>query len=138
MKNLFSFFLIAISAVTYGQTDSAFTIATPIHQLRIYELNSENASFFHERFKVHAQRIMKKYNFNIVAIWQSKSENKLEFIYLLQWKNESEMKSAWSRFMADQEWKDIKAETSKARGVFVNNISERTLFLTDYSPGKGL
>jgi len=36
--------------------------------------------------------------------------------------------------MADQEWSDIKAETSRIHGRFVGDIQDRTLLLTDYSP----
>lgn len=36
--------------------------------------------------------------------------------------------------MADQEWKEIKLQTSKLRGDFVNNIEDQTLKLTDFSP----
>lgn len=66
--------------------------------------------------------------------WESVSNDRLEFIYLLSWENENAMKQAWEGFMKDQEWKDIKAETSKTHGIFVNNIEEKTLILTDYSP----
>lgn len=48
------------------------------------------------------------------------------------------MENAWKNFMADQEWKDIKKESSKIHGTFVENIEDRTLMLTDYSPQKKL
>lgn len=119
-------------------TAAALPPATPIHQLRIYTLPKENAVFFHERFKDHALRIMKKYNFNIVAIWQSELDGKLEFVYLLEWKDKESMEQAWKGFMADQEWKDIKKTTSALHGNYVDNIEDRTLLLTDYSPRQSL
>lgn len=79
---------------------------------------------------------MKNYGFKIIAMWESEFDKKLEFIYLLEWKDEATMKSSWNNFMSDKEWKDIKAETGKVHGTFVNNIEERTLVLTDYSPSK--
>ncbi|WP_440699091.1 hypothetical protein [Chryseobacterium sp. 22458] len=35
--------------------------------------------------------------------------------------------------MADKEWKEIKAETTKLHGGFVNNIEDRKLKLTEFS-----
>jgi len=42
-----------------------------IHQLRIYEIPKQNREVFHNRFRDHAKRIMEKYDFHIVAIWES-------------------------------------------------------------------
>ncbi|AFD06247.1 hypothetical protein Solca_1143 [Solitalea canadensis DSM 3403] len=114
------------------------SIESPIHQLRIYQVPKENRMVFHERFRDHAHRIMKKYGFNIVSIWESNFNNKVEFVYLLEWKDKKTMENAWKNFMADQEWKDIKKESSKIHGTFVENIEDRTLMLTDYSPQKKL
>ncbi|WP_309435330.1 hypothetical protein [Chryseobacterium sp.] len=38
---------------------------------------------------------------------------KTEFVYLLEWKDEAAMKTACEGFMADKEWKEIKARTAK-------------------------
>lgn len=110
----------------------------PIHQLRIYTLPKDNVGAFHERFKDHALRIMKKYHFNIVSIWQSEMDGKIEFVYLLEWKDKPSMEAAWKGFMADEEWKDIKKKTSALHGNFVDTIEDRTLILTDYSPQRSL
>ena len=59
-------------------------------------------------------------------------------MYLLEWPDEQTMKDRWAAFMADQEWSDIKAESSRIHGQFVGGIEERTLFLTDYSPARSL
>ena len=138
MKQVFVFLLTICTSTLFAQTGTASSDKAPIHQLRIYEIPKENRQFFHERFKDHAYRIMKKNGFKIVAMWESNFDNKLEFVYLLEWPDEATMKGAWSNFMADQEWKDIKAETAKAHGTYVNNIQDRTLILTDYSPQKTL
>jgi hypothetical protein len=105
-----------------------------VHQLRIYQLFDETRDTFHERFRDHAQRIMERYDFEIVATWESRTDDRIEFVYLLEWPDEETMKSAWDAFMADQEWSDIKAETGRVHGQFVGGIEDRTLLLTDYSP----
>jgi heme-degrading monooxygenase HmoA len=141
MKKLFAIFLFTLSGIAFGQTNSQKVPSSeklPIHQLRIYEIPTENRQVFLDRFRDHALRIMKKYGFTIVSIWESEYKEKTEFVYLLEWKNEVSMKKAWEGFMSDQEWKDIKAQTAKLHGNFVNNIEDRTLKLTDFSPEKEL
>lgn len=109
-----------------------------VHQLRIYELYKDNTGAFHDRFHKHAMRIMERYDFNIVSTWESEQEDKVEFVYLLKWPDEETMKAQWEKFMADQEWKDIKKVTGKKHGRFVNGIEDRKLILTDYSPRDSL
>ena len=108
----------------------------PIHQLRVYEIPRENRQVFNERFRDHAIRIMKKYGFKIVAIWESETEQKVEFVYLLEWKDKQTMEESWKKFLADEEWKEIKKKSSEKHGAFVNEVQEKTLILTDYSPQK--
>lgn len=113
-------------------------IEEPIHQLRIYEIFDGNKQAFHERFRDHAYRIMKSYGFSIVAFWETKNSERTEFVYLLEWRNEKEMKEAWSKFMEDEEWINIKKETGAEHGKLVGEIVDRTLIIKDYSPSKSL
>ena len=104
-----------------------------IHQLRIYEIFEDNKDAFHARFRVHAARIMKRHGFDIVAMWEAKTEARTEFVYLLRWPDEHAKSGAWASFMADQEWDDIKRAT-RDRGSLVGQIEDRVLVMTDYSP----
>jgi heme-degrading monooxygenase HmoA len=131
MKSFFVFLVLVISLPLCAQQDSV-SGATPRYQLRIYELERTNREAFHQRFQQHAHRIMKNYGFNILAMWEAEQNGKLEFVYLLVWKNDAQLKSAWEKFMADEEWKAIKAETAKQHGVFVHHIDDRIL---DSLPG---
>lgn len=106
----------------------------PVQQLRIYEIFDDTRDAFHDRFRDHAARIMEKYGFEIVAIWESRRDDRLEFVYLLEWPDEQTMRDSWERFMADEEWAEIKRETGREHGRFVGGIEERTLRPTDYSP----
>jgi hypothetical protein len=72
-----------------------------IHQLRIYEIFEHNKSAFHARFRDHAARIMRKYGFDIVAMWEAQTERRTEFVYLLAWPDEAAKNAAWDAFMAD-------------------------------------
>jgi heme-degrading monooxygenase HmoA len=105
-----------------------------VHQLRIYEIFEHNKAAFHQRFRQHAVRIMERHGFLILSMWESKSDGRTEFVYLLEWPSERAMKDSWARFMADQEWSDIKARTRSEHGVLVGQIQERVLHATEYSP----
>jgi len=84
-----------------------------IHQLRIYEIFDSNKKAFHERFRDHAMRIMAKYDFKIVATWESKKDNRTEFIYLLEWPDKETMTDRGEKFLRDQEWIKIKRRQAK-------------------------
>jgi NIPSNAP len=105
-----------------------------VHQLRIYEIFEGNKRQFHERFRNHAMRIMARYDFQIVAMWEAQGEDGPEFVYLLEWPDEATMKDRWAKFMADEEWAEIKRVTGAKHGKFVGEIEERTLRLMEYSP----
>jgi hypothetical protein len=109
-----------------------------IHQLRIYEIFDSNKKAFHDRFRDHAMRIMAKYDFKIVANWESKKDNRTEFVYLLEWPDRETMADRWEKFLRDPEWIKIKKETAEVYGPLVGEIQDRTLYLTDYSPRKAL
>ena len=105
-----------------------------IHQLRVYEIFERNKAAFHTRFRDHAMRIMRKYGFEFVAMWESKTDRRTEFIYLLTWPDVATKEAAWTAFMADEEWKDIKRVTSAEHGDLVGGIQDRVLTATAYTP----
>lgn len=109
-----------------------------INQLRVYEVPKGNKQPFLDRFRDHAARIMTgRYGFRIQAMWTSETEDALKFVYLLAWTDQAEMEERWSAFMADQEWKDIKADTAAKHGDFVLGIDEMVLHATDFSAAIG-
>lgn len=107
---------------------------TLIHQLRIYEIFEHNKAAFHARFRDHAARIMRKYGFEIVAMWEARTDRRTEFVYLLAWPDEAAMRTAWAAFRADEEWAEIKRVTGAAHGDLVGTIEDRMLVPTDYAP----
>jgi hypothetical protein len=100
-------------AVIVGSLASTGEQQKVIHQLRIYEIFDANKKAFHDRFLDHAMRVMAKYDFKIVATWESKKDNRTEFVYLLEWRDRGNMASRWEKFLRDQEWIKIKKETSE-------------------------
>jgi NIPSNAP len=121
-----------------SSTTGADGLQKVVHQLRIYEIFDSNKKAFHERFRDHAMRIMARYDFKIVAMWEAKKGDRTEFVYILEWPDKETMRDRWAKFMADKEWADIKKETSRIHGSMVGEIEDRTLELTDYSPSKTL
>ena len=131
----------ALTFVAAGTLLSSTALAAPaegacarVQQLRIYEVPLENRDAFHARFRDHAARIMTRHGFKILAMWESRSTGKLEFVYLLDWPDAETLKARWDDFLADEEWSAIKRETGARHGTFVSHIQDRTLCLTSYSP----
>ena len=127
-------FAAALLFATVPRLASASEQPQVIHQLRIYEIFENNKQAFHERFRDHAMRIMAKYDFKIVAQWESRHEGRTEFVYLLQWPDRATLTDRWARFMADQEWAAIKKRTGAQHGQLVGDIEDRVLTVQDYSP----
>jgi NIPSNAP protein len=109
-----------------------------IHQLRIYEIFERNKAAFHARFRDHAMRIMAKYGFGFVAMWEATTSRRTEFVYLLSWPDVATKEAAWSEFRADEEWKEIKRVTGAEHGDLVGEIEDRVLTPTTYSPKAAL
>jgi len=110
-----------------------------IQQLRIYEIFEKNKADFHARFRDHAARIMRtKYGFRIVAMWETRSGDRTEFAYLLEWPDEAAKVAGWAAFMGDAEWIEIKRITHAEHGLMVGQIEDRLLVPVDYSPSFSL
>ena len=54
------------------------------------------------------------YGFEVLAMWEAQTGERTEFVYLLTWPDEPTMRTACAsiRFLADEEWKEIKRVTS--------------------------
>ena len=126
----------ALLFATVSSPASAAGQPEVIHQLRVYEIFENNKQAFHDRFRDHAMRIMAKYDFKIIAMWETQLNGRTEFVYLLQWPDEATLKDRWAKFMADKEWADIKKRTGAQHGQLVGEIEDRIITVTDYSPTK--
>lgn len=128
-------FLLTLLLITTSLLKAqSVTQTAPVYQLRIYEIFEKNKDHFHERFRDHAMRIMKKYNFKIVSIYESKSDQKTEFVYFLEWPDQNTMKQAWEGFKADKEWIEVKKQYTAKYGDVIGTIEDRVLAKADYSP----
>jgi len=105
-----------------------------IHQLRIYEVSADKREVFHNRFKNHALRIMKRYGFEVIGLWESRSVMNFEFVYILRWPDVATMERQWALFLKDEEWIAIKKKTLSETGEPVLKVTGRLLEELDYSP----
>jgi hypothetical protein len=105
-----------------------------IQQLRIYEIFERNKAAFHARFEEHAIRIMRRYGFDIVAMWESALPNGPRFVYILNWPDVATKETAWRDFLADREWVEIKRTTKAEHGDLVGDVEDHVLAPTSYSP----
>jgi hypothetical protein len=126
--------LAAAAMLALTAPSSATEQQTMIEQLRIYEIFENNKAAFHDRFRDHAARIMKRHGFDIAAMWEAKGQSRTEFIYVLRWPDEQAMREGWARFMQDAEWSQIKERTAAEHGRLVGTIEDRALRRTSYSP----
>ena len=127
-------FMFILAVIFVSQPVGAAEPERVIHQLRVYEIFDKNKQAFHERFREHAMRIMAKYDFKILAIWETQHNGRTEFAYLLQWPDRATLTDRWARFMADPEWAAIKKRTAAQHGQMVGEIQDRVLDVQDYSP----
>ncbi|MFL1495645.1 NIPSNAP family protein [Pseudomonas antarctica] len=104
-----------------------------VYQLRIYEIFDNNKVAFHERFRDHAMRIIARHGFDIIALWETKTGQRTEFVYLIRWPDTERMRQGRVKLMADQEWSAIKEKSAAEHGAMVGQIQEKVMALTDYS-----
>jgi len=114
-----SIVILTVGVIVPQRLTNAGEQQSVIHQLRIYEIFDGNKKAFHDRFRDHAMRIMAKYDFKIVATWESKKDDRTEFVYLLEWPDKETMTDRWKKFLQDKEWIKIKKETGEINGPLV-------------------
>jgi hypothetical protein len=132
------FCLLVLGCIPASAADFACaTDGARVQQLRIYEIERKNRDPFHERFRDHALRLMKKHGFDVIDMWESDTGEKLQFIYVLDWPDEATMDKAWTAFLADAEWIDIKKRTAERHGRFVHDVKGQVLNRLAYSPACG-
>lgn len=128
--------LLSTSALSQAAEDFVCKSNGPrLHQLRVYEIIRDKREPFHQRFKEHALRIMKRHGFKVLDMWESDTVDKLQFIYLLEWTDAKTMEAKWKDFLSDQEWIDIKKRSAAERGDLVKSAVGQPLHRVSYSPG---
>jgi hypothetical protein len=79
---------------------------------------------------------MERHGFRILAMWETTTEKRTEFVYLLEWRDAEAMVEGWRRLAEDEEWTEIKRQTAASHGELVGDIDERVLRAVPYSPNR--
>ena len=58
---------------------------------------------------------------------EAKTDRRTEFVYVLAWPDEAAKSAAWAKFMANDEWKEVKRVTSAQYGDLVGEAQDRLL-----------
>ena len=132
--SLLMVFLLLLWTSLVVQAQVAATPAKPVYELRIYKLNPANKQHFHDRFRDQCMPIMKRYGFDIVFTSETTSMGGPEFVYLLRWPSDEVRTKAWKAFLSDTEWIAIKRSTAAKYGDLVEDVQDRQLQLTPYTP----
>jgi len=132
-----SLLIVLLCFVWTGSETDAQHVASqtnPVYELRIYRLNPANEQHFYDRFRDQCMPIMKRYRFDIVFTSETTSMGFPEFVYLLRWPSDGARTKAWKAFLADPEWVAVKKSTAARYGDLVEDVQDRQLQITPYSP----
>jgi hypothetical protein len=137
-RSLLTALLLLIGIALSAQARQTTSTAKPVYELRIYKLNPANKQHFHDRFRDQCMPIMKRYGFYIVFTSETTSLGGPEFVYLLRWPNDEVRTKAWKAFLSDPEWIAIKKATAAKYGDLVEDVQDRQLQLTPYTPASSM
>src|SRR3546814_19916206 len=79
---------------------------------------------------------MRGHGFDIRAMWETTTEARTEFVYILAWPDEATMRARWAGFMADPEWNRDQRQTG-ADGPLAGATEDRVLRLVASPPVPG-
>ncbi len=94
----------------------------PIYELRIYYAHPGKLDALTARFALHTDTLIKRHGMNIIAYWMPRGENpKNILMYMVEHASEESAAASWAAFLADPEWKRVRAE-SEEDGAIVASI----------------
>jgi hypothetical protein len=103
-----------------------------IYELREYVAVPGRVEALHTRFAEHTLALFARHGLDVVGFWSDREDGD-RLVYLLAFPDEAAQRSAWERFLADPEWRRVKAD-SEADGKIVAEMHSRTLDRTPYWP----
>jgi hypothetical protein len=106
-----------------------------VYELRVYHLNDSMEATTLARFRDDTLRIFERFDMHGVAYWSPTDEPLADrtITYILRHKSREAANANWANFMADPEWKIIRAESEKG-GKLIAKIDSTFMKLTDFSP----
>ena len=105
-----------------------------IYHLRTYIIPPGRMPDILERFETTTMRLFDKHGIGVVGFWTvTKPETDSELVYITRFENQAAADVAWDAFRADPEWVAAR-ERSEANGPIVEDVIEKTLSPTGFSP----
>jgi hypothetical protein len=106
-----------------------------IYELRIYEVVPGRLPDLNRRFETITTKIWDRMGIKQAGFWTADVGTSNELIYLLAWESLAEREEKWTKFQADPEWNEKRAQT-EANGPIVARVRNSFLRPTSYSSVK--
>jgi heme-degrading monooxygenase HmoA len=104
-----------------------------IYELRTYVIPPGRMPDILNRFRTRTMDIFARHGFDVVGFWTVTEPADRELVYLLRWESPAASEAGWAAFRADPEWVETRRVT-EADGAIVEEVQEKTLVTTDFSP----
>ena len=103
-----------------------------IYELRIYECVPGRLPNLHKRFETTTLKIWERMGIRQAGFWVADVGTSNELTYLIAWESLAEREEKWTKFQADPEWNEKRAQ-SEADGPIVARVRNTFLRPTPYS-----
>ncbi len=104
-----------------------------IYELRTYMIPPGRMVDILDRFRSRTLEIFARHSFDVVGFWTVDDDSERELVYLLRWPSVEASTKAWAAFRADEQWIETRRIT-EANGAIVDEVIEKTMLPTDFSP----
>lgn len=130
---------LAMMALALGTaaTSRADDDTSRVFEIRTYTTPEGKLEDLHRRFREHTLKLFERHGMVNVAYWTPQDGERAgnTLIYLLAHKSREAAAQSWAAFLADPEWKQVRA-ASEANGKIVLKVESTFVQATDYSPMK--
>lgn len=104
-----------------------------IYEMRVYHAMPGRMPALLARFENHTLRIWQRFGFRQAGFWTTLvGQSSSDLTYMLAWESAEECQRQWAAFMADPEWKRVRAESEKD-GPLLSGITNQLLVPTAFS-----
>jgi hypothetical protein len=104
-----------------------------IQELRVYDAMPGKLPALHDRFANHTMKLFAKHGMENIAYWTDDVGTSNRLVYLLGYPDLGAREKSWSKFMADADWQQARADSEK-NGPLVRVSQHCILRPTPYSP----
>ncbi|MBM0106587.1 NIPSNAP family protein [Steroidobacter sp. S1-65] len=130
---------LAVMALAFGMvaTSRADEDTSRVFEIRTYTTAEGKLEDLHRRFREHTLKLFERHGMVNVAYWTPQDPERAgnTLVYLLAHKSRQAAAQSWAAFLADPEWKQVRA-ASEANGKIVLKVESTFVQATDYSPMK--